>query len=111
QVGISGSTKVGDGAVLGGQAGVQGHIEIGAGAKVGGQAGVTASVPAGVTVSGYPARPHREAMRIQAAVFGLPKLVQRLKALEKAVFGRGAEGARAGSHADDQGGGEPPRDE
>jgi UDP-3-O-[3-hydroxymyristoyl] glucosamine N-acyltransferase len=110
QVGISGSTKVGDGAVLGGQAGVQGHIEIGAGAKVGGQAGVTASVPAGVTVSGYPARPHREAMRIQAAVFGLPKLVQRLKALEKAVFGRGAEGARAGSHAEDQDGGEPPRD-
>jgi UDP-3-O-[3-hydroxymyristoyl] glucosamine N-acyltransferase len=110
QVGISGSTRVGDGAVLGGQAGVQGHIEIGAGAKVGGQAGVTASVPAGTTVSGYPARPHREAMRIQAAVFGLPKLVQRLKALEKAVFGRGAEGARAGSHATDQAGGEPPRD-
>jgi UDP-3-O-[3-hydroxymyristoyl] glucosamine N-acyltransferase len=111
QVGISGSTRVGDGAVLGGQAGVQGHIEIGAGAKVGGQAGVTASVPAGVTVSGYPARPHREAMRIQAAVFGLPRLVQRLKALERAVFGRGAEGARAGLHADEQGGGEPPRDE
>jgi UDP-3-O-[3-hydroxymyristoyl] glucosamine N-acyltransferase len=106
QVGISGSTKVGDGAVLGGQAGVQGHIEIGAGAKVGGQAGVTASVPAGVTVSGYPARPHREAMRIQAAVFGLPKLVQRLKELEKAVFGRGAEGARATSHSDDATGGD-----
>jgi hypothetical protein len=50
-------------------------------------------------------------MRIQAAVFGLPKLVQRLKALEKVVLGRGAEGARAGSHADDQGGAEPPRDE
>lgn len=102
QVGISGSTRVGDGAVLGGQAGVQGHIEIGAGAKVGGQAGVTASVPAGVTVSGYPARPHREAMRIQAAVFGLPKLVQRLKALEKAVFGRGAGDDRADQHVDDQ---------
>ncbi|MBW3571722.1 MAG: UDP-3-O-(3-hydroxymyristoyl)glucosamine N-acyltransferase [Gemmatimonadetes bacterium] len=111
QVGISGSTRVGDGAVLGGQAGVQGHIEIGAGAKVGGQAGVTASVPAGATVSGYPARPHREAMRVQAAVFGLPKLVQRLKALENAVFGRGAQGARAGSHADERDGGEPPRDE
>jgi UDP-3-O-[3-hydroxymyristoyl] glucosamine N-acyltransferase len=110
QVGISGSTRVGDGAVLGGQAGVQGHIEIGAGAKVGGQAGVTASVPAGVTVSGYPARPHREAMRIQAAVFGLPRLVQRLKALEQAVFGRGAQGARADQHIDDAAGGEPPRE-
>lgn len=108
QVGISGSTKVGDGAVLGGQVGVQGHIEIGAGARIGAQSGVTASVPAGATVSGYPARPHREALRVQAAVFGLPKLVQRLKALEKAVFGRGAQGARAPSHADDGNGGTPP---
>lgn len=90
QVGISGSTRVGDGAVLGGQAGIQGHIEIGAGARIGAQAGVTASVPAGMVVSGYPARPHREALRVQAAVFGLPKLVQRLKALEAAVLGRGS---------------------
>ena len=110
QVGISGSTKVGDGAVLGGQAGVQGHIEIGAGARVGGQAGVTASVPAGVTVSGYPARPHREAMRIQAAVFGLPRLVERLKALEKAVLGRGAEDGRTGPRSDEPSGERTPRE-
>lgn len=105
QVGISGSTRVGDGAVLGGQAGVQGHIEIGAGARIGAQAGVTASVPAGATVSGYPARPHREALRVQAAVFGLPKLVERLRALEEAVLGRGAEGARAPSRSPDHDGG------
>jgi UDP-3-O-[3-hydroxymyristoyl] glucosamine N-acyltransferase len=95
QVGISGSTRVGDGAVLGGQAGVQGHIEIGAGARIGAQAGVTASVPAGAVVSGYPARPHREALRVQAAVFSLPRLVERLRALERAVLGR-ADAARPG---------------
>ena len=88
QVGISGSTRVGDGAILGGQAGVQGHIEIGAGAKIGAQAGVTASVAAGETVSGYPARPHREALKVQAATFRLPELMKRLKELERAVFGR-----------------------
>jgi len=88
QVGISGSTRVGDGAVLGGQAGVQGHIEIGAGARVGGQAGVTGSVAAGETVSGYPARPHREALRVQAALMKLPELMRRLKELESAVLGR-----------------------
>jgi UDP-3-O-[3-hydroxymyristoyl] glucosamine N-acyltransferase len=102
QVGISGSTRVGDGAVLGGQAGVQGHIEIGAGARIGAQAGVTASVAAGATVSGYPARPHREALRAQAAVFALPKLVERLRALEKAVLGRGAQGAPASSRSPDE---------
>jgi len=85
QVGISGSTRVGDGAVLGGQAGVQGHIEIGAGARVGGQAGVTASVAPGETVSGYPARPHREALKVQAATMKLPELVRRIKELEKAL--------------------------
>ena len=88
QVGVSGSTRVGDGAVLGGQAGIQGHIEIGAGAKVGGQAGVFGDVPAGETVSGYPARPHREALRAQAALFKLPELMKRLRALERAVLGK-----------------------
>lgn len=92
QVGISGSTRVGDGAVLGGQVGVGGHLEIGPGARIGAQAGVTASVAAGETVSGYPARPHREALRVQAATFRLPELMKRLKDIERAVFGRGAGG-------------------
>lgn len=88
QVGISGSTRVGDGAVLAGQAGVGGHLEIGAGARIAGQAGVTGSVAAGETVSGYPARPHREAMRAQAALFKLPELMKRLRQLERAVLGK-----------------------
>ncbi len=88
QVGISGSTTVGDYAVLGGQAGVQGHITIGAGARVGGQAGVIGDVAAGETVSGYPARPHREAMRTSALVLRLPELVKTVRRLERAVFGR-----------------------
>jgi UDP-3-O-[3-hydroxymyristoyl] glucosamine N-acyltransferase len=79
--------------VLGGQAGVQGHIEIGAGARVGGQAGVIGDVPAGETVSGYPARPHREALRVQAAMFRLPEILKRLKEIERAVLGKGGGGA------------------
>ncbi|HSU14363.1 UDP-3-O-(3-hydroxymyristoyl)glucosamine N-acyltransferase [Longimicrobium sp.] len=93
QAGISGSTKVGDGAVLGGQSGFQGHIEVGAGARIGAQAGVTASVAPGETVSGYPARPHREALRVQAATFKLPELMRRVKELERAVLGKGAAGS------------------
>lgn len=87
QVGISGSTRVGDGAVLGGQAGIQGHIQIGAGARIGGQAGVISDIEAGQTVSGYPARPHREAMRIQAALGKLPEVVKRIREIERVVFG------------------------
>jgi UDP-3-O-[3-hydroxymyristoyl] glucosamine N-acyltransferase len=91
QVGISGSTSVGDGAVLAGQVGVGGHLSIGQGARIGGQAGVTADVPAGETYSGYPARPHRDALRAQANVFKLPDLFRRLKRLETRVFGHNAE--------------------
>ncbi len=68
QTGIAGSTKVGSGVVFGGQAGINGHIEIGDGAVIAAQAGVTKDVPAGTTVSGYPARPHSESLRIQATL-------------------------------------------
>lgn len=91
QVGISGSTVVEDHVVIGGQVGMGGHLRIGRGARIGAQAGVTADVPAGETVSGYPARPHREALRAQAAVFRLPRLVERLRRLERSVFGSQAE--------------------
>lgn len=83
QVGVSGSTRIGDGAILAGQAGIQGHIEIGAQARIGGQAGVLGDVPAGETVSGYPARPHREALRAQAGFFKLPEILRRLKRVEE----------------------------
>ena len=84
QVGIAGSTHIGDGVILAGQAGIGGHISIGSGARIGGQAGVFGSVPAGETWSGYPARPHRDALRAQAAVFKLPAII---RALERLVSG------------------------
>lgn len=85
QVGVSGSTRVGDGVVLGGQAGVIGHASIGDGARVAARAGVIGDVPAGETYSGYPARPHREALRAQGLLFRLPELVRRLRALERSL--------------------------
>jgi UDP-3-O-[3-hydroxymyristoyl] glucosamine N-acyltransferase len=81
QVGIAGSTHVEDGCILAGQAGIGGHVTIGRGARVGGQAGVFGDIPAGETWSGYPARPHREAMRAQAALFKLSPLVRRIQRL------------------------------
>ena len=79
QVGVSGSTTIGKGVTLAGQAGINGHIHIGDGAVIGAQAGVFGDVPAGATYSGYPARPHKEALRAQAALFKLPELLKRLR--------------------------------
>jgi UDP-3-O-[3-hydroxymyristoyl] glucosamine N-acyltransferase len=81
QVGIAGSARIEDGCVLAGQAGIAGHHTIGAGARVAAQAGVFGDVPAGETWSGYPARPHKEALRASAALFRLPALLKHLERL------------------------------
>ncbi|MEE2994001.1 MAG: UDP-3-O-(3-hydroxymyristoyl)glucosamine N-acyltransferase [Gemmatimonadota bacterium] len=83
QVGIAGSTVIEDGTLIAGQAGLADHIHVGAGARIGGQAGVTKSVPSGVSVSGYPARPHSHARRIEASVNRLPELMQRIQDMEQ----------------------------
>jgi len=81
QVGVAGSTRIEDGVRLGGQVGVSGHLTIGAGASVGAQGGVIGDVPAGETWSGYPARPHKEQMRLHAAMTRLARLVRPLETL------------------------------
>ena len=81
QVGIAGSARVEDGCIVAGQAGIAGHHTIGKGARVAAQAGVFGDVPAGETWSGYPARPHREALRAQAAMFRMPSLIRGLERL------------------------------
>jgi UDP-3-O-[3-hydroxymyristoyl] glucosamine N-acyltransferase len=83
QVGISGSTQLEDFVVIGGQAGLAGHIQIGRGAQVGAQSGVARSVPAGETVTGYPAVPQGLFRRISAYMQRLPQLFQRTKAIEE----------------------------
>jgi UDP-3-O-[3-hydroxymyristoyl] glucosamine N-acyltransferase len=85
QVGISGSTEIGDNVAIGGQAGLAGHIEIGDRAMIGAQAGVTKSVLPGIAVSGYPARPHAEAKRREAAALHLPEALKKIAELERRI--------------------------
>jgi UDP-3-O-[3-hydroxymyristoyl] glucosamine N-acyltransferase len=63
QVGISGSTILGDYVTLAGQAGVAGHLHVGDGARIGAQAGVMADVAPRATVVGSPAEPVKEFFR------------------------------------------------
>ena len=55
QVGISGSTKLGDFVMVGGKAGLAGHLNIGSGARIAGKSGVMRDIVAGATVGGNPA--------------------------------------------------------
>ncbi|MFQ5680733.1 MAG: UDP-3-O-(3-hydroxymyristoyl)glucosamine N-acyltransferase [Candidatus Omnitrophota bacterium] len=85
QAGISGSTVVGKGVILAGQSGLVGHITVGDGAVVAAQAGVTKSVPPGTKVSGYPAKPHNLARRVNACVQKLPELYKTIAMLKEKV--------------------------
>ncbi|MEJ0024357.1 MAG: UDP-3-O-(3-hydroxymyristoyl)glucosamine N-acyltransferase [Alphaproteobacteria bacterium] len=64
--GISGSSRIGDGAMLGGRVGVADHLSVGAGAQIAAGSAVLTDVPAGKTHGGYPAKPLRQFLREQA---------------------------------------------
>ena len=83
QVGIAGSTVVGNRVALGGQVGVVGHITIGDGAMIGAQGGVAQDVEPGRILSGSPAFPHREWLKVQAIIPKLPEMKRTLASLEK----------------------------
>ncbi len=68
QVGIAGSTVLGDGVQMGGQSGTSGHLTIGDRAQVAAQSGVMSDVGPGEVVGGSPAWPMRETLRAFAAL-------------------------------------------
>ena len=73
QMGIAGSTTIGDFVVIGGQAGIAGHLNIGDGARIGGQSGIMRSVSAGEELLGSPAMPIKQYMRQIAVLKNLIK--------------------------------------
>jgi len=85
QVGISGSTIIGKSVTLAGQAGLVGHIKVGDGAVAAAQAGVTKSIPPNTTVSGYPAKPHDVAKRVNACIQNLPRLYKTVAELKNKI--------------------------
>jgi UDP-3-O-[3-hydroxymyristoyl] glucosamine N-acyltransferase len=85
QVGISGSVEVGRNAILAGQVGVAGHIKIGNNVRIGGQSGVAQSISDGEIVSGAPAMPHGQWLRMVGIVPKLPEMYKRLTKLEARI--------------------------
>jgi UDP-3-O-[3-hydroxymyristoyl] glucosamine N-acyltransferase len=83
QVGVSGSTKLGNRVTLAGQVGVVGHLTIGDGAIVTAQSGIMNNVEPGEILFGSPARPHREAMKLEALFGKLPELYDAIRAIKK----------------------------
>lgn len=60
QVGIAGSTSLGQGVMAGGQVGISGHLSIGDGARIAAQSGVMRDIPPKTDVAGSPSIPARD---------------------------------------------------
>ena len=87
-VGISGSSTIGDGVILAGQAGVTDHVRIGNNTIVAAKSGVTKNIGPNQFVSGFPARPHSKQKRVKAIINQLPRLLERVRKLEKMNRGK-----------------------
>ncbi|MGA2758866.1 MAG: UDP-3-O-(3-hydroxymyristoyl)glucosamine N-acyltransferase [Candidatus Cybelea sp.] len=83
QTGLAGSTVIGDRVRVGGQAGFNGHITVGSDVTIAGGSGIWGNVEDGATISGNPAQRHRDELRRQVMLRKLPKLFDRVEALER----------------------------
>jgi UDP-3-O-[3-hydroxymyristoyl] glucosamine N-acyltransferase len=82
QVGISGSTRLGDFVVMAGQVGVAGHLNIGSNTTFLAKSGLTKDYPDPGAYTGYPAKPLLEGRRMLTYPARVPELVERIKELE-----------------------------
>jgi UDP-3-O-[3-hydroxymyristoyl] glucosamine N-acyltransferase len=80
-VGVAGSTRLGDDVILAGHVGVTDHLTIGDRARVAAKSAVFGDVAAGTSISGHPARPHRQFLRAQAALYRLAPIIAEVERL------------------------------
>ncbi len=85
QVAIAGSASIGNRVIIAGQAGVAGHLHVGDGAIIGPKAGVIKDIPAGLHVMGMPAIAADKMKRSHASIMLLPKMKERIAALDARV--------------------------
>src|SRR5690348_14707911 len=85
QVGLAGSTKIGNACILAGQVGTAGHLSVGEGAVVTAKSGIPGDVPPRTLYSGYPAIENRQWLKNTAALNRLPELQRRVWELEAEI--------------------------
>ncbi len=83
QSGIAGSSELGNNVIMAGQSGISDHVKVGNNVVILAKSGVTKDIPDNMVVSGFPARPHKEEMKIQAILRKLPELWEEIKRLRK----------------------------
>ena len=85
QVGIAGSARIGNRVVMGGQCGVNDNIFVGDDVVAGGATKIFTNAPAGRVLLGSPAVKMQSHVEMMKALRRLPRLVEQVRALQKAV--------------------------
>jgi UDP-3-O-[3-hydroxymyristoyl] glucosamine N-acyltransferase len=80
-VGVAGSVHLGNDVILAGHVGVTDHLTIGDGARIAAKSAVFGDIPAGAAFSGHPARPHRQFLRSQAALYRVAPIIDEIEQL------------------------------
>jgi len=88
-VGIAGSTRIGADVILAGHVGVTDHLVIGDGVRIAAKSAVFGDIPAGAVFSGHPARPHRQFLRAQAALYRVMPIISDLERMAAGAPGDG----------------------
>lgn len=83
QAGIAGSSKIGNHCLIGGQVGIAGHITIGDHVKIQAQSGVGKDIKNGEVIQGSPSFNYSAWNKSYVHFKNLPKIVNRINALEK----------------------------
>lgn len=84
-VGIAGGAKIGNQVILAGQVGIGNQVQVGDRAIASAKAGIHHDIPAGTTVSGMPAIPHKTFLKASAIYNRLPEIYQTLKQLQRSL--------------------------
>lgn len=83
QTGIAGSVTVGNHVTFAGQTGSAGHVKIGDNCTFAARAAVISDVPPNSFFAGFPARPHRDWLKAEAAMYRVPDLIKKVREMEK----------------------------
>ncbi|MBW4631764.1 MAG: UDP-3-O-(3-hydroxymyristoyl)glucosamine N-acyltransferase [Iphinoe sp. HA4291-MV1] len=83
QSGLAGGVKLGNGVILAGQSGITNQVEVGDRAIASAKAGIHNDIAPGEIVSGSPAIPHRQYLKVSILLARLPEMYQTLKQLQR----------------------------
>ncbi len=83
QVGLAGSSRIGSDSIIAGQAGVADHAVVGDGAIVIAQSAVPKRAKGGDVWAGSPVMKYKPWFRVQSALRFLPRLLERVRAIEE----------------------------